>query len=40
MGYNTAQELAEILDLESSLKFHLTANHYRSEEHTSELQSH
>jgi hypothetical protein len=28
MGYNTAQELAEILDLESSLKFHLTANHY------------
>ena len=28
MGYNTAQELAEILDLESSLKFHLSANHY------------
>ena len=28
MGYNTAQELAEILDLNSSLKFHLTANHY------------
>ena len=28
MGYTTAQELAEILDLEGSLKMHLTANHY------------
>ena len=28
MGFNTAQELAEILDLDSSLKFHLQANHY------------
>lgn len=28
MGYTTAQELAEILDLEGSLKLHLTANHY------------
>jgi hypothetical protein len=28
MGFNTAQELAEILDLEGSLKLHLTANHY------------
>lgn len=28
MGYTTAQELAEILDLESAIKLHLTANHY------------
>ena len=28
MGYNTAQELATILDLESSISMHLTANHY------------
>lgn len=28
MGFNTAQELAEILDLEGSLRLHLTANHY------------
>ena len=28
MGYNTAQELASILDLESSIAMHLTANHY------------
>ena len=28
MGYNTAQELATILDLEGSIAMHLTANHY------------
>lgn len=28
MGYTTAQELATILDLEGSIKMHLTANHY------------
>jgi len=28
MGYTTAQELASILDLESSIAMHLTANHY------------
>jgi hypothetical protein len=28
MGHNTAQELAEILDLEGSLKMHLQVNHY------------
>lgn len=28
MGYTTAQELASILDLESSIEMHLTANHY------------
>jgi hypothetical protein len=28
MGYNTATELASILDLDSSLAMHLTANHY------------
>ncbi len=28
MGYTTAQELATILDLEGSIKLHLTANHY------------
>lgn len=28
MGFNTAQELAEILDLEGSIKMHLQANHY------------
>ena len=28
MGHNTAQELAEILDLEGSLKMHLRVNHY------------
>lgn len=28
MGYTTAQELAEILDLEGSIAMHLQANHY------------
>ena len=28
MGYNTAQELATILDLNSSIAMHLQANHY------------
>ena len=28
MGYTTATELASILDLDSSLAMHLTANHY------------
>ena len=28
MGYTTAQELASILDLESSIAMHLQANHY------------
>lgn len=28
MGYSTAQELSEILDLNGSLAMHLTANHY------------
>ena len=28
MGYNTAQELASILDLESAIAMHLQANHY------------
>lgn len=28
MGYTTATELATILDLESSIAMHLTANHY------------
>ncbi len=28
MGYTTAQELASILDLESSIEMHLVANHY------------
>jgi hypothetical protein len=28
MGYTTATELASILDLNSSLAMHLTANHY------------
>ena len=28
MGYTTAQELAEILDLESAIAMHLRVNHY------------
>ena len=28
MGFNTAQELAEILDLESAIAMHLRVNHY------------
>lgn len=34
MGHTTATELAAILDLEGSLKLHLTANHYPPVPHT------